>query len=242
MVETYYAGAYWGARKESPEECAHRAKIFLQALSRCEASLSRWYQPRRTRKKSLEHPLVLEPKPLADMFRRGVNRADGDKSVIEELGFHFLTDNCEPEGDNAHVHVVCGGDAPLVSNFCLLSLPHSGPNAQRVLTAPVLTEVVRCMAQAWEPDWAIVMSDRHRDLERSRHAPRSPYIGWVTYLSRRRGTVPPLLAPVRMEHVHSLGTLIVLTPEHFTASNPEHLALASRVRELLERAGLLEPG
>ncbi|AEI62440.1 hypothetical protein LILAB_02575 [Corallococcus macrosporus] len=37
------------------------------------------------------------------------------------------------------------------------------------------------------------------------------------------------------------GTLIVLTPERLTADNPEHVALAERVRELLDRAGLLKP-
>ncbi|PTL75765.1 hypothetical protein DAT35_52885 [Vitiosangium sp. GDMCC 1.1324] len=37
------------------------------------------------------------------------------------------------------------------------------------------------------------------------------------------------------------GTLVILTPERFTASNPEHVALAARAYELLDRAGLLRP-
>lgn len=56
---------------------------------------------------------------------------------------------------------------------------------------------------------------------------------------RRRGPVPPLPAPVRIEPVEDQGTLIILTPERFTARSPEHVALAARVRELLDRAGLL---
>ncbi|NVJ28612.1 immunity 52 family protein [Myxococcus sp. AM011] len=44
-----------------------------------------------------------------------------------------------------------------------------------------------------------------------------------------------------MELVEDKGTLVILTPERFTASNPEHVALAERVRELLDRAGLLKP-
>ncbi|NOK12053.1 hypothetical protein HNS30_23725 [Corallococcus exercitus] len=54
-------------------------------------------------------------------------------------------------------------------------------------------------------------------------------------------TAPPLPAPVRIEPVEDRGTLIILTPERFTASNPEHIALARRVRELLDRAGLMHP-
>jgi immunity protein 52 of polymorphic toxin system len=60
------------------------------------------------------------------------------------------------------------------------------------------------------------------------------------YLSRRQGRVSPLPAPVRIEPVEKLGALIILTPERFTASNPEHVALSERVGELLDRAGLLK--
>jgi hypothetical protein len=53
------------------------------------------------------------------------------------------------------------------------------------------------------------------------------------------GTVPPLPAPVRIEPVGELGWLLVLSPERMTASNPEHVAFTARVRELLDRAGLI---
>jgi hypothetical protein len=104
----------------------------------------------------------------------------------------------------------------------------------------VLTNVVRAMALAWEPEWAIATSHEHRDL-----LPQPPragaFVGWVMYFSRQRGTVPPLPSPVRVEPVEDRGTLVILTPERFTASNPEHVALAARVHELLDRAGLLGP-
>ncbi|WP_373691709.1 Imm52 family immunity protein [Hyalangium versicolor] len=48
-------------------------------------------------------------------------------------------------------------------------------------------------------------------------------------------------APVRIEQVEDKGTLVILTAERFTVSNPEHVALAARVHELLDRAGLLRP-
>jgi hypothetical protein len=127
-----------------------------------------------------------------------------------------------------------------VSNFWLFDLPIRGPNAERVLTAPVLAGLVRKMATALEPDWGVAMSQAHRDIvDVSGNA--DVLVGWVTYLARHRGTVPPLPAPVRIEPVEDKGTLIVLTPERFTASNPEHVALAVQVRDLLDRAGLLKP-
>ncbi|NRD66944.1 immunity 52 family protein, partial [Corallococcus exiguus] len=49
----------------------------------------------------------------------------------------------------------------------------------------------------------------------------------------------PLPAPVRIEPVEDRGSLIILTPERFTVTNPDHVALARRVRELLAQAGLM---
>jgi hypothetical protein len=106
-----------------------------------------------------------------------------------------------------------------------------------VLTTAFQVEVLRAIATAWDPDWGEALSEAHRDLMKDKH---SVPVGWVTYLSHRLGRVPPLPAPVRIEPVGELGSLVILTPERFTASNPEHLALAERVRGLLEHAGLLQ--
>ncbi|KFE63927.1 hypothetical protein DB31_2339 [Hyalangium minutum] len=84
----------------------------------------------------------------------------------------------------------------------------------------------------------MVTSTAHRDSVTEK--PKAgTFVGWVMYFSRLRGPVPPLPAPVRIERVEDKGTLVILTPERFTVSNPEHVALAARVHELLARAGLL---
>ncbi len=113
-----------------------------------------------------------------------------------------------------------------------------GAVRERLLRAPALTEVLTCMATAWDPDFAMVSSDEMVDLmEKGDFEVR---VGWLTYLSRRLGRLPPLPAPVRIEPVEALGWLLTLSPEPMTASNPEHVALTARVRELLDRAGLIE--
>ena len=61
------------------------------------------------------------------------------------------------------------------------------------------------------------------------------------YCANRQGRVPPLPAPVRIERVQDKGTMITLSEERFTASNPEHVALTVRVHELLDQAGVLLP-
>jgi len=45
--------------------------------------------------------------------------------------------------------------------------------------------------------------------------------------------------PVRVEPEGELGTLLILSPERMTASDPRHVALTVRVRALLDEAGLI---
>jgi hypothetical protein len=127
-----------------------------------------------------------------------------------------------------------------VTNACVLNPPVSGPVSERLLTAPVLGQILRAMVQAWEPEWAIATSGEHRDTA-IEFADPGTFVGWLMYFSSRRGSVPPLPEPVRVEPVANLGTLVLLTPERFTAANPEHVALASRVHAVLAQAGLLKP-
>ncbi|RKH10170.1 hypothetical protein D7V97_14540 [Corallococcus sp. CA053C] len=240
--ETYYAGAYWGARKEMPEECAERTAFFLKLLAECDPFLAQWYKPARSLKDARKHPLMPpDVATLSGLFRKGVNREPGGPPIAD-LGFTFWFGNGGRDHDSADLRILCGCYSEAVSNVCVLKLPTPGVsvNAAPLFTAPVLTNVMRSMALAWEPDWAVATSSDHRDLM-SEVGSAGTFAGWIMYLSRHRGTVPPLPAPVRIEPVEDRGTLIILTPERLTASNPEHVALGHRVGELLSRAGLMQP-
>jgi hypothetical protein len=52
--------------------------------------------------------------------------------------------------------------------------------ASRLTT--VLTEAVRSMALAWEPEWALAMSHAHREMDDAA-GKADLWLGWVTYLS-----------------------------------------------------------
>jgi hypothetical protein len=58
------------------------------------------------------------------------------------------------------------------------------PEAESVLTAPVLMRLVCAMSLAWEPDWAVAMSHAHRDMA-DKDGKADVLLGWVTYLARR---------------------------------------------------------
>ncbi|RYZ34244.1 MAG: hypothetical protein EOO71_39635 [Myxococcaceae bacterium] len=235
MTETYHVGTYWGPRKETPEACALRLGGFLTGLSDVDPSFAQWFQPGRSRKDALTRPIVLEPAELEKRVRRGKDR------VVEEIGFRV--DGWNGVGDDQDASgflVTCGSHAARVSNACAVTLPSRGPNADRVLTAHVLAAVLRAAALAWEPVWGVATSQAHRKLLDERGVRGAPRVGWVTYLAGHRGAMPLLPAPVRIEPVEGRGTLIILTSERFSVANPEHVALAERVGDLLAGAGLMQ--
>ena len=134
----------------------------------------------------------------------------------------------------------CGVHGPFGGpNSCLIDPPRDGPVHERLWRAPVLSEVLTSIATAWDPDYAMASSSEMVDLVEKQ--PGEVRVGWLTYLSRRLGTLPPLPAPVRITPVGTLGWLLVLAPEPLLASEPEHVAHVARVRNLLDRAGLIAP-
>jgi hypothetical protein len=232
MTETFYAGAYWPGRKESAGKCARRAERFFRLLSQCDPIYARWFEQAR----SLEKALQLQFEPSYETFQRFFKRRKYREGA-SGFSFSAWTGHVE-DGYGGVVVLNCGCPVAPPPNSCLLDLPHAGPAGQRVLTASVLTEVVRAMVLAWEPDWGGAISEDYLELRNEPMGP--PYTGWVMYLSRGRGEVPPLPEPVRVEPVEDKGSLIILTPERFTVENPAHVALADQVRALLGQAGLLE--
>lgn len=238
--DSYFVGAYWGPRKESPEECARRGVAFLNSLAEHDPLLAHWNRIPKPRGRGRKTPLMPpDVATLTEAFRRGVNQEPGGPA-IERLGLTVGAYNDGVRQEYASLSMRCGSYAEGASNLCFLTLPSQGSSAERIFTPPVLSGAVRSMALAWDPDWAVAMSRTHRDLD-DQGGRDNAWLGWVTYFARQRGTVPPLPAPVRIEPVDDKGTLIILTPERFTVANPEHVALSRRVRELLARAGLLKP-
>ena len=170
------------------------------------------------------------------LFLNGMRRSDANQEVMEELGFQESVWNARRERTRVEIH--CGGYAPGVRNSCLLRPPEEGAVRERLLQAPILAELLTCLATAWDPDFAIVSSSEM--VERIQQRKWEVRVGWLTYLSRRLGVVPPLPAPVRIEPVGELGWLLILSPERMSASNPEHVLFTARIRELLDRAHLID--
>jgi len=231
MIETYYAGSYWLARPEPAEACARRAERFFHLLGRCDPAWTRWFETADSFEQARRLQFATDAANFQKLFARKENQlGDG-------FTFHLWTgDNLE---ETSGVDGACGSADPRPPSSCVLKPYDEGLVGERVLTASVMAEVLRAMALAWDPEWGVATSHQHLEMAVKGFPYAGTFVGWVMYFSRLRGKVPPLPAPVRIEPVEDKGTLVTLTPEWFTASNPEHVALAARVHELLDKAGLL---
>lgn len=232
MSESYLAGAYWGCRRESAEECGRRAETFFRLLSECHPSYGRWYEQANSPKKALQ----LQFEPTLENFVRFFGMK---KHQILDDGFSFSAWTGHVGQDQGGVVMLrCGSDAEVSPNRVRLSFPKEELGKERMLTASVLARVMRALALAWEPDWAIATADGFWE-QLSQQGRLGTFVGWMTYVSRQRGEVPALPEPVRVEPVDDKGTLIILTPERLTPSNPEHVTLAHHIQQVLQERGLL---
>jgi hypothetical protein len=233
-MELFQAGAQWAGRRESAEACAQRVEVLFQELGRCDPAYTRWFEYAYSRKHSLQLPF----EPTIEAFLHFFGRR---KYRLEREVFTFdAWTGQEQRGRGGKLRFTCGSTTPFYPNECLLHLPREEPAASRVLTVPVLKEVVRAMVVAWEPDGCAVIAEGDRGAKKAMEDGRA-CLGWLTYISDGRGSMPPLPKPVHVEPMQDKGTLIILTPERFSLENPAHAALAGHVREQLEKAGLLPP-
>ncbi|MFE8604233.1 immunity 52 family protein [Archangium violaceum] len=237
MKETYYVGAYWLARRETAEACAQRAEAFFSLLASCDPSLIRWFKKDKTLKQALKHRFETNAVSLAKVF----NQQEQQEGRFPTDGFSLSGWNGQTQEAASSLYLRCGDASDKVPNTCVFDPPAQGSAEERVLQTPVLANILRAMAVAFEPEWGIATSQEHRALVTAKSARTGTFIGWLTYFSHRRGPLPSLPSPVHTEPVEDKGTLVILTPERLTASNPDHVSLARDVSERLAQAGLLIP-
>ncbi|RKG70739.1 hypothetical protein D7V80_04030 [Corallococcus sp. CA054B] len=231
MTDDYYVGAYWLGRSEDAESCATRASNLFDALGRLEPEWRRWHEAGRTFKDASARTFSTDRANFMKLFARKKNR-------LGDAFRYWLWAGTHPD-ETSLVDGYCGSADDVPTSMCLVSPPRRGDMAERVLSAPLLREVLRSVVRCWEPTWSVVASREYRDKVSPSSGDAGTFVGWMTYFSRQWGEVPPLPAPVRVEPVDDLGTLVLLTEERFTVTNPEHVRLATEVHQVLDAAGLL---
>lgn len=240
-LESYYAGVYWGMRKETTQECALRTASLLQGLAEHDSLFSKWYQKAHTLKEAKKNYIPKDNlQRIQSLFDGGKNYTDLDHHVIDELGSNIGLWAEEEEGKSASLNILCGCYSDVVINSCIIDLRDKSPKEKSILNTAKVVNILASMVTAWQPDWGVVNSYSYLSLA-PKIEQQSPSVGWVTYLSDNRGSIPSLPSPARTITLNSFGNLIISTDEKFTVSNQAHVKQANSILNILYKHGLLKP-
>lgn len=180
MSDSFYLGAYWGARRETVEECTDRWVDFLERIASIDSSLATWYERGRSDRDALRRPIDGTRERMHGLLLAGRNRLDsGDRAVIEELGFQVGMWN--GAANAAGLTVCCGvySEVKGVGNLLVMDLPSADGDAGRLFTRATARALVEAVVECWEPTWVTWTSDDLADAQ-----PRGVgTVGWMTYLA-----------------------------------------------------------
>ncbi len=231
-MDSFYVGAYWKARKESVAECTDRLSEFLSRLSASHEVYSTWYEKGMKRRNIAQKKVDISDRSrLVGLLVKGRSRADDVKrSIIEDLGFSVSLWNGQPEAKAVSFNVACGifFSSPHFANCVVLDLPDA---LQDFAQSSRVVEVVRLVAECWEPDWGGAISRMSR--EQRGYSDGGPFVDWIVYLSDAIATVAAVPAPSRVERVGRLGSIVVVQDEPVALGGPAHLDRLARVERAI---------
>jgi Immunity protein 52 len=203
LSESTYAGAYWGPRAESVEECAARLTRFLHELEAAHPLLAMRYELGRSPRSGA--PSTLD---AAGLLRGGRNRRDTDGTVIEDLGYSVGLWNGD-DSAGAGLNVDCGTTSARVVNAVVLSLPVDDDGRPVPLPTEANRRAFTALVQCWAPDWATWTSQAAADAQPD--DADSIMLGWLTYLSTATGTVSSRKLPTGVTaEPFAAGTLLTI--------------------------------
>jgi hypothetical protein len=222
-----YIGAYWGPRQESVGQCSERLIACLERLRDCDEVFSQWFEKGKSQRGALALPFdSRSQEKTLQLLESGRSKRDVDRSTIEDLGFRVSLWNGQASTRSAMISIICGiyTANPHLRNSVVLDLPEDlGGFADKVHCVQVL----KCIAQTWEPDWAGVISRKSRN-SRSFN-PELPFVDWMVYVNQI-GIVPVgLPATATKMELAGKGTVVIVQDHPIDPSNPDDLSNVSAV-------------
>lgn len=217
-----------GPRKWSLDDCANAMWRLLKEFGNIDPAYADWYVDGRQSKQAC---VTRSKANLRRLLGRGVNRDDVAHKPIENLGFSICLWHPNDSDSVGRLIINWGVSTPYVENSCILDPPPSGRARQRLLSKRGIVSYYASLARCFDPDHGDLASG---DLwDEIHYKVGDPPVGWVTYMSRRLGSLPELKRPTIVVPIDDLGHLIFAVGRRFSAQNREHVDDLLRVREVL---------
>ncbi len=140
-------GVYWGARKESKEECAQRLKAFLRVLAQQSGGLAHWFKKTSSRKAAAK-AAPIDCDTVESLLK--AHRRDIGGDVITELGFSFEAWTGFDTKTVASLAMKCGSYSQVVGNYLVISFADSHNLPEN------LEEILQTAVSTFDPDHGVV--------------------------------------------------------------------------------------
>jgi hypothetical protein len=241
-LENYYAACYWRDRKEDATACTAKVVNCLQALAKCDESFENVHAVPKEYK--LPYRITPDFETIRSIVEAGRNREDVRPfKVIEKLGFRraFVSDSRKPAEQWA-LSFCCGlyANTPGLLNSCVLNLPETGNDREKLLNYNKVLCVMKTLIEAWNPDWAVFQSTSFREVIREKpNIPGRALVGWMVYFASHLGKVPDDLRVYSRMELNQKGTLLILSPDPISSERPDHIEAAKKLITSLQSAGLI---
>jgi hypothetical protein len=227
-----YVGSYWAARKEDLQQSADRLLACLVGLKERNPAFAQWYEKGTSRMDSLKRPVDLRNNErLSQILEAGRHRRDADGSSISELGFHCGLWNGGSGTMSASISVTCGSHSanPNLRNAVVITLPTLSSGLS---CAQCYLDVLKTVAEAWEPEWGGVISESSRNARCS--DPAAPFVDWMLYINRIDIDHANLPATAKAVNVAGKGTVIIVQERPIDPNQQLDLANVDKVAAILD--------
>jgi hypothetical protein len=226
----YLIQAYWGPRREAPEELGKRYWRMLRSLGAVEPAFNGWKFIGTSQFRSLP------PSPgreLTSLIADGVATADdGDPTPIN--GYHFGASTRAGSTTSVTLLVHAGFHAPNPPFFAntveLQTRPLNQQNSA-LITLPIFKAALIGIAEAWDATWCGAYPSDIIPLWPDRIALGRPtlHMAWITYLSPRFAPMVTPPASAIVEYTPQGGIVMTATEDRFDVTNAAHIAAAREI-------------
>jgi len=236
MKETLVICGYWEDLEASIDSCIERIVLYLSELNRIDPIFSNWFLPSKSAASTLRNKIPINTESVKAVVRKAIN---------EKMGYRITLWNGELDSEKeSQVRIRCGIHASVmgVINSCVLRLPMMDISKASQFSMEELQELIVLTVKTWDPGWAIVTSDKLREVVFSKGKPvsRQPYPGYFLYLPKERGEIPTLPHPAQVVPIEGKGNLIVTVNDSFKTA-AEYDGWIIDISDILRSKNLLEP-
>jgi hypothetical protein len=166
-----------------------------------------------------------------------MDRSEGGRTVIEDLGFSAWLVSRSPAEQPFQLKLQFSSLVPGVPNLCVLTCPASSPAYAEYARLPVLIEVCELVIRHWDPDDGLVISS---ELHDSLFSGARFDVGWITYRSSRE-PLPKLPKEYKCLNIPNRGTLVFATNEPFSSRRKGHVEAVRKLATLIGKPSPKKP-